>query len=1080
MSGLRVLLLGPFQASIDSQALNSFRTSKVQALLVYLLVHAMEQPALLPRREEVMALLWPDLPRKSAQDNLRQTLYQLRRAIPEVAGPDGDAVPFILSDRQLLQVNPEARYDLDVASFTSLVRGGGREQLTAAVDLYRGDFLADFYLEDSSEFEAWAARWRGRLQRQMLEALDRLAAHHLECGEAGDAERVARRALEIDDLRESAHRQLMVALHRMGKRAEAIRQYEKCRELLREELGVTPEPETEAVVSAIRQGDVSGRRRSRLPVPESPLIGREAELADVIALLHDGARLVAIVGPGGMGKTRLALEVARRLDSGAEDGVADEVLSVEQAVFVNLAPLSEVEELVPFLARVLDLEFEKADRDELRRHLLDYLRGKNLLLVLDNFEHLLAEAPLLNEILQTAPGVKLLVTSRERLKLRAEHVYLLSGLGYSQWTTPVEAARDAAVQLFRHHARRVRPAFTLRREHLEPLRDILNLTDGMPLALILAAGWVKVLSPAEIAAELGSSLDLLEATHRDAPARQSSMRTVFNATWARLSQQEQALFAAISVFHGGFTLEAARAVAGATPRELMRLADRSLITRLQGGLFEVHELLRQFAAEQLEAAGEEDAVRDAHSAYYLETLANLLPDLKGRDQLGALDDIERDFENVHAAWRRACQRGHWEDIAGASQSLHLFARFRSRYLEGIELFEIAHRRITLHDTSNDQLAYAYVTAGRATLLDLAGLVEEALAAAPELNVIAKTVNDPLAAAFCQLTLGEIEYSSGRFDEALEALDAALNDYQETHEIFYTATVLLMLGWVTQAIGQSEKALDLIHRGLELVRQTGDRYLTASILRSYGGLLRKLEGPTEEAERYYREAAKLRWEIGARIHYASNLAKLASFSVWREGDLARARPLLDEALTIAEEQNVPYVRAQILAELTTHRLIEGDYQDAMVLTDEALELAPSHGHTWARASFQRGIAFVALGKIENAIPLMKASLSRLIEQGWLSFLRTFLPFLGIILRERGDHERAAELLAFGLTHPHASGRLEIDPLITRFRAELEGTLGEERFAAAWERSAQLDTLAVAAEVLEELESPDGDVNLSLSS
>ena len=1067
MSELRVFVLGPFRAMWDGRALDTFRTSKVQALLIYLLVEAVEHPGHGVGRERSMTLLWPKLPKTSAQDNLRQSLYHLRKLIPEVAGATG-VVPFILSNRQKIWINPHARYELDVATFTSLVKEGGREQLATAVDLYRGAFLADFYLEDSNEFEQWTANWRSRLQRQALGALGRLAAHSLDRRAVEQAAAYARRALAIDPIHESAHRQLMVALSRMGQRVEALRQYERYRALLREELSLAPSAEMQAIAAAIRRGDGGGPGRGRLPVPELPLIGRERELAELTQLLRGGARLVSIVGPGGMGKTRLALEVARHLAPDTESvSVPKETHSVHWVVFVNFAPLSATEEIVPAVARALKLEFERGGEVGLRRRLLDFLQGKDMLLVLDNFEHLIEDTSILKEILRAAPGVKLLVTSRRRLRLRAEHVYPLSGLPYSEWTTPVQAARDAAVKLFQQHARRVRPAFRLRSEHLEPLHEILELTEGMPLALILAAGWVNVFDPAEIAAELACGLDFLEATHRDVPPRQRSMRAVFEATWQRLDHRERALFAALSVFRGGFTLQAARAVSAATSGDLMRLIDRSLLTRLPGGRFDVHQLLRQFAGERLREGREADAVRDAHSAYYLSTMAAYLPQLTGRGQLEALDAIERDFENLRVAWRRASARGHWAYIAEASESLYLYGLFRSQHLAAIELFKTARRALGAATTGRERLAHAYVTAAVHSLSLRTELRDHALAGLHELESYVVTLTDPSAVAYCQLMLGQIQHAAGRNSEAIATLEAAHAYYQRAREIFYTAFTLRLLGWATYTGGRLEEAIDLMHHGLALVRQKDDRYITAALLRAVGGLTWLLEGATEAVESYYKEAAALRQEMGERVAYAKNLAELANIPVYREGDLAHARPLLEEALAIAEEQNAPSIRAHVETELNIHRLIEGDYEKVLAFTEQVL--APeSVADTQAWARFQRGIAFLGLGNIDDATHCFKLSLAVMVERKWSGLLRSFLPFLGIILSHRNQHEWAAELLASGLTHPHTQGRLRVDPLIIRFRAELEETLGDEAFAAAWERGKELDPLAVAEEVLAVLE------------
>jgi DNA-binding SARP family transcriptional activator len=317
MSILSLSLLGPFEASLDERPLHKFRTNKVQALLIYLATEA----SVVHRRDGLMALLWPGLPQQSAQVNLRQTLYRLRQAIPEVTAKDGEGiVPFLLSDRQTVEVNPDGDVQVDVARFNKLLSHDPTpERLAEAVALYRGDFLADFYLPDSDSFEDWAAAKRAELQRQVLEALEALTDHHIGRGSYDQAQTYAWRQLALDDLRESAHRQLMVALTHGGQRSAALAQYQVCRKRLRDELGVEPSAETSAIYEQIRAGAAARAEppvpqpRHNLPAQPTPFIGREAVLAEIGARLENpNCRLLTLVGPGGSGKTRLALEAAAR------------------------------------------------------------------------------------------------------------------------------------------------------------------------------------------------------------------------------------------------------------------------------------------------------------------------------------------------------------------------------------------------------------------------------------------------------------------------------------------------------------------------------------------------------------------------------------------------------------------------------------------------------------------------------------------------------------------------------------------------------------------------------------------------
>lgn len=1055
MSDLHISLLGTFQASLAGRKLDSFRTRKVQALFVYLLVQTLEQPDTKHRREQLITLFWPHKRPQSGRRNLRQILYLLRKTIPEVAGTDGEMVPLFLSDRQHIWVNSEASYELDVASFLSLVEQGSEGQLVQAVALYSGDFLQDFYLKDSSTFETWAASWRSRLRRLALEALDKLASQYLQKGDFAQAERYARRQLEIDNLHESAYRHAILALNNMGRRSKALSLYQAYRRHLEQKLDVAPSAEIKAIAHAVREGKetteefIDQRARSPLPVPDASIVGRDSELAYLKTLLRNEARLISIVGPGGVGKTRLALEAAHQ--------------HTGSAVFVNLAAAADVEDLLALLIRALGIESDQAGQKRVKQQLLDYLQNKRLLMALDNFEHLLPATSVIQEILQAAPDVRLLVTSRERLKLQAEHLFSLSGLPYSNWKTVAEAQESAAVQLFLRYAQRVRPSFVLQSEHITALYDIVRLTDGMPLAIILAAGWLHVLSPQEIASEINESLDFLAATHNDLPPRHQSMRVLFETTWNRLSKPEQRLLAALSVFRNGFTRSAAQAVADATPRDLLRLVDHALLTRLPSGRFEMHTLLQQFAAEKLDVAGMAKAIHAAHSDYYLKFLVSQLPDLKGRDQLKALDLIETDFDNLRAAWRWARLHGQWQILDRVSPVLVIFTITRSRFRDGIALFETAYR--TMSDADEDATAYSYLLASRAAVLGYAGSCAEALAATDELNRIVDAAADVAAVAYVQSALGIIYGACGHLTKSIEILRNVFTLYQEVDEPYFAALMAIWLAWGLAQSGKPKEALVVNRKGLALARRGETSNVASALLYGIGAIIRALDGPTDECERCLWEAVTLRREVGERRQYAVILAQAANLPLWRHGDVSSPLPGLMEAWRIVEDQALFEARAYVLIEMTTHRLVERDYQEALALSSEALSLVQNDADPWARASMQHGIALLALGSIEEGLTFMKRGLRRMRELHWPSFIRSYLPFLGVYYNQRGEHERAVELMAIGFDQRY-TGRLDIDPQLAQLRSEMQATLGDERFAIAWTRGKAQRVLSVASAILRE--------------
>ncbi|PKO20431.1 MAG: SARP family transcriptional regulator, partial [Chloroflexi bacterium HGW-Chloroflexi-1] len=597
MMRLTISLLGPLRVALCGEPVTDFATDKARALLAYLAVEA-ERPH---RRDALAGLLWPDQPQRKARQNLRQALSHLRRAI----GDRDEAAPFLLVSRETVQFNADSDHWLDVAAFTSLAeacRGHRHRRLATCLpcmrrleqmaELYRGDFLAQFFLSDSSIFEEWALLKREWLHRQAVEAFSHLAGYYERRGDYEQARQYARRQVALEPWREEAHRHLMRLLALDGQRSTALAQYETCRRMLAEELGVEPTAETVALYKRISESaiaDLQTCRLANLPPSPTPFVGREEELAELADYLaNPDCRLLTLVGPGGIGKTRLVLQVAADQTGAFVHGIH----------FVPLASVSSTELIVSAIAEALDLPFDS--HQDPKEQLLNYLHEKEMLLVLDNLEHLLpisissacgkgeGGAELLAEILRRAPGVVLLVTSRERLNLREEWVYTVEGLTYPEGEAVGRPALSvaegpetySAVNLFQQRARRAYQHFSLSEIERPHVVRICQLVEGMPLGVELAAAWVAVHSCEEIAQEIERNLDILTTRLRNVPARQWSVRATFEHSWQLLSETEKDIFARLSVFRGGFRREAAAVVTGASLSTLSSLLDKSLIRRV--------------------------------------------------------------------------------------------------------------------------------------------------------------------------------------------------------------------------------------------------------------------------------------------------------------------------------------------------------------------------------------------------------------------------------------------------------------------------------------------------------------------
>ncbi len=422
-----------------------------------------------------------------------------------------------------------------------------------------------------------------------------------------------------------------------------------------------------------------------LPSQAAPFIGRVDELAEITRLLADPAcRLLTLVGPGGIGKTRLAIEAARIIVGGVGTRqTVSEQLFPNGVHFVPLQPLTSPDFIVPAIVEALGFQFY--GQSDPRQQLLDYLQEKSLLLVVDNFEHILDGALLVDDILAHAPGMKLLVTSRERLNLVEEWVYEVHGLDCPADEMETEIEGYSAIQWFMQNARRAQVGFALTPAQRPAVTRICRTVGGNPLAIELAATWLRALPAKAIADEIARGLDILESQARNVPERHRSMRAVLQHSWSLLSKTERNVFRRLAVFRGGFAYEAAERVTGATLWTLSALVDKSLLQVDANGRYDLHELVRQYAAEQLNTSGEADALRDGHSAYYLDFLAQREADIKGRRQLPALKEIAADFDNVRVAWSRALQRKDATLVSGTLEGLTHFCDMTARQWQGEEL-----------------------------------------------------------------------------------------------------------------------------------------------------------------------------------------------------------------------------------------------------------------------------------------------------------------------------------------------------------------------------------------------------------
>lgn len=740
MGHLAIFALGPLRVELDGQPLRTSR-HKALALLVYLAMQTEKQ-----KREVLAAFLWPEYGQKKAYAYLRRTIWELHSLLGE---------GWLDADREKLGLYSNADIFLDIKQFQDHIADFSQHKhsksivcphcvanLHKATLLYRGDFLSGFSLRDSASFDDWLFFQQEALRREYARALEKLANLLLQERSFSESISFGQRWLALDTLNEVAHRQLMEAYTLNGQRHIALRQYQECQRILQADLGIEPEPATTALYETILSGKYEeGLSLSKspaqsdqnaldpgaliawlgaalshqatmpvstLPIPSTKFIGRQQELNQIAALLADPACwLLTLHGPGGIGKTRLAIEVGQTQINNFSHGV----------FFVSLTAVVSEQSIAPAIAKSVGLSLRQHGPSP-EEQLVDFLRDKHLLIILDSFEALVQWSSMLAQFHSQAPDLKLLVTSRHRLSLQGEWVMDVNGLDYPSKQQGKASAEEyegvqvyGAVELFLQAARRSLVTFQADPEELVAINQISRLLDGMPLGLELAATWVNTLSCQEIVQEIRRGIGILEASLADVPERQRSMRAVFDHSWDLLNNRERVLLPRLAVFRGNFFRQAAEQIVGISLRELSGLVDKSLVRRTSRGMFDLHDLLRQYCAERLtHLSADSQEIFRRHCAYYCARLLAWGQQMGSDKQGKALQEIETELENVGEAWYWAIHARQLEYIEQAVDGLCMFYLHRARFSEGWNACQDASQAVQREPIPEDDIRQSRLSA----------------------------------------------------------------------------------------------------------------------------------------------------------------------------------------------------------------------------------------------------------------------------------------------------------------------------------------------------------------------------------
>ena len=720
--------------------------------------------------------------------------------------------------------------------------------------------------------------------------------------------------------------------------------------------------ERATLLGLLKSTTISDRPKHNLPAQLTPFIGRMGELEQLGQFIHQtSTRLITLLAPGGMGKTRLALEVAAEAAPKFSDGV----------YFIPLAPLTLAEQLITAVASSIGLQFLQEERSP-KQQILDFLRHKQVLLLLDNYEHLLDGTSLVDEILRNASQVKILVTSRERLNLNGETVFAIDGLLYPEQSGEEYNLEYPAIQLFLQCALRAYPQFVLHDE--KSMLQICQLVQGMPLAIELASAWVGTLSLSEITVEIEQNIDFLSTSMANIPPRLRSIRAVFDATWSRLTDEERHVFSRMSVFHAGCTREAAQHIAGANAHILAGLVNKALLWhQLEEQRYEIHELMRQYAAEQLAIAGETEATLKQHLDYFGEYARRWATALKTPAQLEALDRLDADFENLREAFERAIQTAQASTVEPFT-ALWYYFEIRGRYMEGMKLFESAIEKLR----HTESIALAKLLAGYGLFLERYYLYEKALPYAEQSVSILRHLGAVTEITMPMMVLGDAQRYVYGVQNAVTTYEIGLAIAERNDDDWAIPCFLFLLGTAALDMNESEEGKKLIYQAYMLMKNISNF-----------------------------------WAVGFGLVWLGSIALNAQ-------DYEEAQSLFEEGVSNARKIHHSVIIIGGLEGLRDIAVVKNDFLLAQHLTEEVLKIQRDSGNETGVFECIVNLANIMLlaGHIDQAKYYVRQALGRIraVETKFMMFLLTVAADL---CQQCGRIEFSIEILSFIENHPTRS-------------------------------------------------------------
>ena len=901
-------------------------------------------------RDELRYLFNPDVIDSVAKRKLRIQIYRAKQV------PWGKRLE--VNDGQLRFL-----IDSDVADFDKAIQ---EKNYLKAIKIYKGKLFGDSNLSNSANFSSWLEHERRLRHEQWLKANLEYSKILEKKNSPEKAVKYLSVVLQAEPMDEKTLQKYMLLNNALNEREKALRAYNLFKRYLQKELGLPPQEATVNIAAAIRQKqknlpanfkDFNLERNINLPHIDTRLIGREKELKILSSFYNDGnSRLVSIIGPGGSGKTRLSIELAKQLSPNFEDGV----------YFVALAAIKSAGLISAEIAEQLKLDLGGSGNAE--NVLLSFLRKKQLLLVLDNFEHLLDGLEQIQTILFSCPHVHILLSSRERLKLPTERVLDIHGLSFEATSGKKESS---AVELFLEAAKRL-GHFEFSKNDMKNIDTICRKLEGMPMAIELAASWLRVLRCEEINNELQESFELLNRQNSQHLQNHSSQSMVFEQSWKLLSQAEKQALAKLSIFEVSFDRAAAEQIANVHLSLLFSLVDKSLLVFDER--FRFHELIRYFAAKKLNQQ-EKLALQRKYAAYFSRLLAKHGAGLHCSRQLEYLAELAPEIDNFRQFWKWSIELGEYDLLDSALNTLFDLYSLKSYFLEGVEIFDRAARAVK---KKNLNLYYRLIARKGRFLMRL-----------------------------------------GKYNEDLSALKSCRRYFEKNSLSFELIAVYLTLGTIYRNRGELQKAKDLYRKCLLHAKADKDAYREALAINNLG-IIAYREGKIAEAKRKYEKSLSIFKSAG--LEWATTLA-LNNLGIiyYTQNQFDEAKRFFSSNISTFEKVGDIKGKALSISNLGTIAYEQGYYEKAIQYHKKSLSLALQIGEIWAIANDYANLAFsyLELNDFTRTRINIKKSLSNSKELNIPPMMLYALIVLAGLEHKQGKSQKARELFQFILAHPASS-------------------------------------------------------------